>query len=133
MSLYTHVSHKNTKLEAYISYIYYIYIYIIDTHIYTYMFVCMCIYVCMCVCVYIYIYIYIYIFITYKVKNHFKTLTKHYETKNPQRCHWIHAALAIYCWACVLPLRVVCNPSETLLERNNFYSRMFINWIWLLD
>lgn len=45
---------------------------------------------------------------TYKVKNHFKTLKKHCETKNPQRCHWVHSGLAISCWAWVQLLRVVC-------------------------
>lgn len=39
---------------------------------------------------------------------------------SPQRCHWIHFLLDIHYWECSLPLRVLCLPSESLLEKTNF-------------
>lgn len=44
----------------------------------------------------------------------------HDKTKNLQKHHGVHFLLAIYCWASGLPLRVVCIPSEILLEKTNF-------------
>lgn len=37
-----------------------------------------------------------------------------------QRCHWVPFVLAPYCWSWGQPLRVVCTPGKTLLEKNNF-------------
>lgn len=41
---------------------------------------------------------------------------------NLRRCTWVHFWSAIYCWAWSLQLRVVCIPSETLLETTEFSS-----------
>lgn len=46
-----------------------------------------------------------------------KTLTWHNGTRSLQRCLWLHFLSTVYCRACNLPLRVVCSPSETPLER----------------
>lgn len=57
-----------------------------------------------------------------------KTLTWHYGTSNLQRCPWVPFPQAIDCLACSLPLKVVCFPSETPVEKTQF---SFASGYWL--
>lgn len=51
----------------------------------------------------------------------FKTaLKKQYETKDIQNTIKFFIVLAIHCWTLGLPLRMFCNPRETVLKRTNF-------------
>lgn len=40
--------------------------------------------------------------------------------KDFQRCRWVCFVFVIYCWVWGLPLRMVCTPSNTPLEKTNY-------------
>jgi hypothetical protein len=54
-----------------------------------------------------------------KKERKFKKIKKE-SPDNTLWCLWVHLLLAIHCWASSLPLRVVCFPSETALEKNKY-------------
>ena len=45
---------------------------------------------------------------------------RQYISKQNKTTHRVNFVLAIYCWAWSLPLRVICTPSETPLEKTKF-------------
>jgi hypothetical protein len=54
-----------------------------------------------------------------------KALTQHYETKNLPRSHSVYSLLAIYHWACLLPVRVV---QAALEEKQIFFKQVASHW-----
>lgn len=50
--------------------------------------------------------------------------------KEPPKMCWVHFLLAIYFWACSLPLKVIFFPRETLLEETygGFYLVIICTW-----
>lgn len=49
-----------------------------------------------------------------------KSLSRHNEMGNRQWCHCVQFLFTVYCWACNLPLVIICFPNETHLEKTKF-------------
>jgi hypothetical protein len=78
--------------------------------------------------IYVYVCVYIYVYIYKSIIQIFsKALTIHYETWYLQRCYWVAFLLAIYCWVCSLPSKILCYPSQFHLEETKFwFSKLVI-------